>query len=303
MEHKNYHFPDPDRYIKELTKLDTNQIRKLISRNGKNNYPIALYKFRPIDNSKLRPFLLENELYLSSRKQFNDPFDATVLPVIPDSGIRRREWAKSVAKNVGATYKQRKEFIAKMHDAKVAKERILKGIETHLDSAGVFSFAGDPRDILMWSHYADSHRGVCLRFEIALDVETFLHALPVRYSDDYPVVEWMTANDGKNLINDVLLKKANHWSYEQERRFVLPEVAGRLMCYKPSALTHVIYGCNTTDAGRKEVRAMLDQREKAGHGRPIEWYAHQSPQHFTLGIFGTPTPPANWRGRPIGSAR
>lgn len=295
---KDYFFPDLDPTLKALARLNVRQIRRLISRNEVNKYPLALYKFRPIEEVRLRPFLLDNELYLSSRKQFNDPFDATLFPVIPVGGARRIAWANSVARNVGASYKGRKEFIAKMHDPMLASNRIRSGIETHLNKAGVFSFAGDPRDILMWSHYANSHHGVCLRFEVARDVETFLHALPVEYTDEYPVIELMSGEDASNLINKVLLRKGRHWCYERERRFVLPEAAGSLMCYTPAALTHVIYGCNTTEAERSVVRAMLDRRQDSGHPRPTEWYAHRSPERFTLGLFSAPSAPAGWRGRP-----
>ena len=72
-------------------------------------------------------------------------------------------------------------------------------------------------DILMWSHYADSHRGVCLRF--STEIGFFKDAQQVVYQDERPVV---------NLIRDTphvyqrkaVLYKSCHWEYEEEWRII-----------------------------------------------------------------------------------
>src|ERR1700729_1649096 len=49
---------------------------------------------------------------------------------------------------------------------------------------GVCCFcAGDPRNVLMWSHYAGAHFGICLQFETARDPPTLMRALRVPYVD------------------------------------------------------------------------------------------------------------------------
>ena len=73
------------------------------------------------------------------------------------------------------------------------------------EHTGVCSFAGDPLNILMWSHYASNHRGVCLQFDVAKDPINLLLALPVEYSDEYPVVNWITAFE----IDKTLLRKSS----------------------------------------------------------------------------------------------
>jgi Protein of unknown function (DUF2971) len=59
-----------------------------------------------------------------------------------------------------------------------------------VEHAGVYSFAGDPKGVLMWSHYADNHEGICIQFEVAQDMETIGRTVPVEYDDKYPVVNW-----------------------------------------------------------------------------------------------------------------
>ena len=59
------------------------------------------------------------------------------------------------------------------------------------NDAGIYSFAGDPKNILMGGHYASDHRGVCLIFDRAQDVVTLMHALRVKYVRNLPVLNWI----------------------------------------------------------------------------------------------------------------
>lgn len=62
---------------------------------------------------------------------------------------------------------------------------------------------------LMWSHYADGHRGCCI--EVSLRSNK-LQANPIEYTDTLPRVDHN--NQGRN----VLLCKSKLWKYEQEVR-------------------------------------------------------------------------------------
>ena len=72
----------------------------------------------------------------------------------------------------------------------------LKLRQTFVDLAEAtgISFGGDPRNILMWSHYAANHKGLCLQFELTRDIDNFVFAMPVQYSEDYPIVNWVDAS-------------------------------------------------------------------------------------------------------------
>jgi hypothetical protein len=41
----------------------------------------------------------------------------------------------------------------------------------------------------MWSHYAST---VCLQFDVGKDPANLMFALPVEYSDEDPVVNWVS---------------------------------------------------------------------------------------------------------------
>lgn len=86
--------------------------------------------------------------------------------------------------------------------------------------------------LLMWGHYADSHKGVCLvfRFKSLLDIEKDYIFFPVIYSKDrLKFKNYIVKNPNGNLlaseklIKDLLSIKPLDWSYEREFRFLLDE--------------------------------------------------------------------------------
>lgn len=89
----------------------------------------------------------------------------------------------------------------------------------------------DFKNRLMWSHYADSHKGFCVEYDyssIEVDAKTIL-PLPVVYSDERPIVSWKAVFDNtpENLEDAVvqftkgLLTKDSIWSYENEWRILV----------------------------------------------------------------------------------
>lgn len=75
---------------------------------------------------------------------------------------------------------------------------------------GLIRFSGRWRNPLLWSHYADRHRGVCLSFDVP---DHFLGR--VEYArdriSDFPIID-------EALVRRLLLTKFAHWSYESEYR-------------------------------------------------------------------------------------
>lgn len=62
------------------------------------------------------------------------------------------------------------------------KEWLVKSMkEDYEEKIGVCCFSLDPKSILMWSHYSDNHKGVCLKFDRLKDMECFRGSYPVDY--------------------------------------------------------------------------------------------------------------------------
>jgi hypothetical protein len=130
-----------------------------------------------------------------------------------------------------------------------------------IEAIGVCSFAGDPKNILMWSHYANDHEGVCFQFDTARDPSTFVLAMRVDYSSEYPVINWIA--DIADQLKARITRKHEGWSYEKERRIVIPNGPRTYLPFEPMALTGLIFGCRSSDATRQTIARLLAERSAA----------------------------------------
>lgn len=86
-----------------------------------------------------------------------------------------------------------------------------------LDRVGIFCLSESPSIALMWAHYGDGHRGVCVEFDATIGLVAA--ALPVTYTDEVPVLDHAKDSLDERL-RKCLFTKSSMWSYEQEWRTV-----------------------------------------------------------------------------------
>lgn len=99
---------------------------------------------------------------------------------------------------------------------------------------GIISLSESPDNLLMWSHYADEHRGIVVEFEVDEydPFDLFETNTPPKYSDakfgrvsyrksrKYP---YDINEESINSIRDYYyLSKSDEWIYEKEHRFITP---------------------------------------------------------------------------------
>lgn len=93
------------------------------------------------------------------------------------------------------------------------------------------SLCTDYKNRLMWSHYANSHKGFCIEYDFSekCDESNQLLLLPVVYSRERTSLPWsMTQIEETEMYNlaltrtlQALLTKDDAWSYEKEWRVIL----------------------------------------------------------------------------------
>ena len=190
-----------------------------------------LYKFRSLGEneiSNVERIFTHGELYFSPVSKFNDPFDCKP----------RYEWNGS--ENEIKVFLQR--FLARneplLQDGALQEElgsmtkwlinpkNIQKTmpmadayLRSELDKLGVCCFAEDWSHVLMWSHYAEKHTGICLRFKAKSDTPYFGRAQRVRYETEYPILNPLQKSTHDNLVSS-LFHKGDFWRYEKEWRIV-----------------------------------------------------------------------------------
>lgn len=193
---------------------------------------MKLYKYRAWDDYA-RAILERREFWASCPDQLNDPFECKVRF---DDHISRDDFRGKIYRidQFHAEYAQR------------------------VSKIGVISFSARWNSVVMWSHYADQHRGVC----IEVDVPTAGSVLcrPVRYERERPRINLF--RDGASAHELAALVKNSDWSYEDEWRYTLEgsEQSGPLPCavqFPEGWVTSVIVGARSAAKTRGEVATLL----------------------------------------------
>lgn len=267
-ESENNGSPQPgiDEKVKAIQHLDYRKRREFLWHKVSSRLPRFLYKFKslvPSDNKTvdhMRDILIRSRLWLSSPVDFNDPFDMSARLIAEADVAVKRQRIKKLLKGQGMRWNERSKILPRI----VAKsnsyfaDQARMSYQKQRESAGVFSFGGDPRSILMWSHYASNHEGVCLQFEVAKDLTAFARALPVEYNDEYPVANWLV--DFKEGLQRAILRKHVKWSYEQEHRILHLEQAHQYIPFLPESLRAIIIGCRAPEATVAKLLELLAER-------------------------------------------
>jgi len=284
-------FPTPtaDPIAAFLAGLSYIERRRWLRKNVASPYPRFLYRYTKLEPDKeesvrhLRQTLVDSELWLSSPTEFNDPFDMSFEVVFSGNGARKRNVLdhkfKELFPQVG--WVQRKKRINQMMaEPSKTLARIQNSFRNNFGGCGVCCFTPNPKNLLMWSHYAASHTGIVLQFHPACDPGIFTRPAPVVYSDHYPTVDW--ANDTFGEIRKALFVKSSHWQYENEWRIIHPAGANTKLIFGASALTGIITGCRASDETISTLIALLDERNKKGLPAIALYKAAKHPSEFRL---------------------
>lgn len=139
-----------------------------------------LYKYRSLQNfEQILDILLCNRLYGATYDKLNDPMECSFRPIALPTP------------NIQSLRTERK------------KLRICSLSATHINS-------------LMWSHYADGHRGCCIALEVSKtkcwtrETVQYMNKLPNLSAN-------MSIND---ILRNLYTIKSDFWKYEQEVRYV-----------------------------------------------------------------------------------
>lgn len=271
----------------------------------KTNDPLMCYKYIPFNLGSLC-ILTEGTLKYTNPLDFNDPFDCH--PSYNDSleEIRRgTSLAIERALGTSVTPTERKLSPAQRGQHRARAARALKA-KIHSDEwrseilrdVGVVSLSSNPTDILMWSHYADFHKGFVVGFRVGVDglvAEDLrkhgFHLLPyeVEYTFKRPMVN-LGSDSKTDQMKKVLLTKSVHWKYEAERRVIdIDRGPGIHPYYRDRTLNCVIAGMRMSDDDFEVLKqAVADLNEFPTLAHVKLYRAKPSQTNFEIEIPGFP---------------
>lgn len=208
-----------------------------------------------------------NELYFVKPAAFNDPFDCRPCFSMDAPKARLRRYYEGVyarqAPLMGrAARRAESKQIARDPSRNPADPKNLAEFKktyhaSVTDKIGLVCLSEVADDLLMWSHYADSHRGICLVFD--WQTEFFGRAQAVIYQKTRPQVNPIFQTY-EQMLEHALLTKSDHWQYEKEWRIIQYRGGAGEYPFPERALVGVILGSQVSAADRALVVGWLKAR-------------------------------------------
>jgi len=233
-----------------------------VPRNHKRDY---FYKFMSCGTATA---VLEScSLRWREPKQFNDPFDHQMSFRFP---YTQEQFSSAIAEEVERLVyleeepvfiestklssmvkilRERRDILPKLERLNTIKmsaeesgecfqqyqANINSLIALDLNQSRVLCVSESNDNVVMWSHYGDSHTGVCIRLQCIKEIDNvLLSAKPVNYDEAFPLfpslqehIQHLTGEapiDFFKLLYRIPYIKHEHWEYENEWRVHIPHV-------------------------------------------------------------------------------
>ena len=259
---------------------------------------IYRYKYLPFSPGSLET-LVTGTMKFACGLEFNDPFDCNPhfdLTHISKIHKFRPDLYKAAGDRRGLSPAQRvaerRKFIARL------RNNILDGTfrRQQLERVGLVSLSREATNVLMWSHYADDHKGFVLEFRIPVlglkrdlvYTTDRLLPFPVAYQSGRPSVQ-VGVELPEDLVNRIVLTKSNEWEYEAEERVVDHLRPPGIYPYsRDEILSSVIAGMRMGHANRMELAGIVSKAAKAGLPGLALYDSVQSPTEYKMFVPGHP---------------
>jgi hypothetical protein len=150
-------------------------------------------------------------------------------------------------------------------------ENLLRLAKSFRAYHGVLSFATIRDDPLLWSHYANCHKGFCIgfdydRFNNFLDRFLAITGVPspgcwIDYVKEMPLIT-PTNDDGVDSAAylRLLTVKSDHWEYEKEYRYVFSNWRSQALVFDTSFVSEIILGSEISVEDRAAIRTFAQKR-------------------------------------------
>lgn len=174
---------------------------KILDLIKQGQIPCYLYKYKAIDKFT-HSIIANNEMYFNSPENFNDPYDCNIPIESTSSDENIRDWILSNGGN-------EEEVTVFIQHFRNNPDYVPTIIKKHMNANGICCFSKLYDSILMWSHYADYHKGICLKFDMTKDPFFFLTPMPVIYSQCLPHYNYFC--NGEEQVIQILQTKFAAW--------------------------------------------------------------------------------------------
>jgi hypothetical protein len=219
--------------------------------------PEILWKYREW-NEYAERMIEDSEVYFSTLEKLNDPLDCHWNEILPTDRMERFSFIKELCnqtfpdEHCSVRGERIAILIRQLIDAtKDSPSGLVRTMSAY--SEGVFCASEINNNFLMWSHYADHHKGICVGIRPDRFDKRFLKC---RYFDDAPVVSaWGYVRNKRDAFVDAVRCKSSCWAYELEWRTASKHGAVQY----PGCVDSVVLGVRVSDTVRAEVLEAVER--------------------------------------------
>jgi len=203
-------------------------------------------------------------MYFAPPSRLNDPFDArayyTAEADIEQIDRFLKQWIGKMMPDASLQEKRRTYDdyligLASMSNEEHEERMNQIALEAMDQVLGVYCMTEKNDNLLMWTHYADNHSGICLQFD---SEERPFKRYPqkVIYSKELPQSQFFDIKDEERTV---FYTKSIDWAYEEEWRLGREHLSPGVEQFSQKALTGVIFGLRINDEDEAEVRKWVKQ--------------------------------------------
>ena len=240
-----------------------------------------LYKYYAYSVHSLS-VLINRKVWFSKPATLNDPFDIdfdfcfclspSKLKLMIDVVKNRPNTSPEILDKLKSLEKNN----MNPNDRKSLKAILNNQFREDKKNWGVFCMSESDKNILMWSHYADHHKGFCIEFlrSPGNDLGNIDMTRPATYSCVYPAPDFTD----EKFYDDLFFTKAKGWEYEREWR-MLNDKGGDILEPLSVPITAVIIGLRMPCQHRATIKNILSKNPEIKYRK-----TEKVPKEFRLKI-------------------
>lgn len=189
----------------------------------------VLYKYYSSEFN-VESHLQDPSMKLATTKSLNDPFE--------------KDLAKDLAINLAERYMNKNATNTKSKKERVKQYKVISNM------LGIISLTETHRNLLMWAHYASSHKGYCIGYKSGFFDNLDVSNLPNTFKKFSPSSQRVIYDSKRfdkdkysdklsafELVTQALRTKSDEWIYEKEHRCIIPFTwADKIITTKASKL-------------------------------------------------------------------
>lgn len=227
--------------------------------------PDILYKYRMWNNLNHKKLLIDRELYWSAPSAFNDPFEFEIplrYDLLTETERFEKYYNDLIQKGLNpSTTNENARNLSKngLLSNKQHLEDTSQSLRNRLEKYGIVCLAKENDNILMWSHYGDSHKGYCIGFDVEQLKKHEPIIAPIQYLGNLPKLIPNTNSSIDNIFT-ILSSKYKGWNYEKEFRLLKYEWVNKVLKVEPDSFVEIILGAKMPERDRTEIISIANDK-------------------------------------------